>query len=97
MKVKVKSLSHVRLFATPWTVAHWAPPSVGFSRQEYWSGLPRLVTTLKSGTEMQGLIWLQGAEGPILLPGPEARPELLKKEPRGFIEKPVKLVIRKQH
>ena len=40
MKVKVKSLSRVRLFATPWTVAHQAPPSMGFSRQEYWSGLP---------------------------------------------------------
>ena len=32
-------LSHVRLFATLWTVAHQAPPSMGFSRQEYWSGL----------------------------------------------------------
>ena len=40
VKVKVKSLSHVRLFATPWTVAYNAPPSMGFSRQEYWSGLP---------------------------------------------------------
>ena len=39
-KVKVKSLSHVRLFATPWTVAYQAPPSMGFSRQECWSGLP---------------------------------------------------------
>ena len=37
---EVKSLSHVRLFATSWTVAHQAPPSMGFSRQEYWSGLP---------------------------------------------------------
>ena len=37
---KLKSLSCTRLFATPWTVAHQAPPSVGFSRQEYWSGLP---------------------------------------------------------
>ena len=37
---KVKSFSHVRLFATPWTVANQAPPSMGFSRQEYWSGLP---------------------------------------------------------
>ena len=36
----VKSLSHVQLFATPWTVAHQAPPSMEFSRQEYWSGLP---------------------------------------------------------
>ena len=40
MKVKVKSLSRVRLFATPWTVAYQAPPSMGFSRQECWSGLP---------------------------------------------------------
>ena len=40
MKVKVKLLSRVRLFATPWTVAHQAPPSMGFSRQEYCSGLP---------------------------------------------------------
>ena len=39
-KVKVKSLSHVQLFATPWTAAHQAPPSMGFSRQEYWSRLP---------------------------------------------------------
>ena len=37
---EVKLLSHVRLFATPWTVAYQAPPSLGFSRQEYWSGLP---------------------------------------------------------
>ena len=42
MKVEVKSLSRVRLFATPWTVAHQAHPSMGFSRQEYWSGLPFL-------------------------------------------------------
>ena len=39
-KVKVKSLSHVQLFTTPWTVAYQAPPSLGFPRQEYWSGLP---------------------------------------------------------
>ena len=32
--------SHVRLFATPWTAAHQAPPSMGFSRQEHWSGVP---------------------------------------------------------
>ena len=37
---EVKSLSRVRLFATPWTVAYQAPPSMGFSRQECWSGLP---------------------------------------------------------
>ena len=38
--MKVKSLSHVRLFETPWTAAYQAPLSMGFSRQEYWSGLP---------------------------------------------------------
>ena len=39
-KVKVKSLSRVRLLATPWTAAYQAPPSMGFSRQEYWTGVP---------------------------------------------------------
>ena len=39
-KVKVKSLSRVRLFVTPWTAAYQAPPFMGFSRQEYWSGVP---------------------------------------------------------
>ena len=41
-KVKVKSLSRVRPSATPWTAAFQAPPSMGFSRQKYWSGLPLL-------------------------------------------------------
>ena len=40
--MNVRSLSRVRLFATPWAVAHQAPPSLGFSRQEYWTGLPFL-------------------------------------------------------
>ena len=40
MKVKVKSLSHVQLFGTPWIVAYQAPQSMEFSRQDYWSGLP---------------------------------------------------------
>ena len=39
-KVRVKSLSHVWLLATPWTAANQAPPSMGFSRQEYWRGVP---------------------------------------------------------
>ena len=39
-KVKVKSLNRVRLLATPWTAAYQAPPSMGFSRQEYWSRVP---------------------------------------------------------
>ena len=38
--MKMKSLSRVQLFAAPWTVAYQAPASMGFSRQEYWSGLP---------------------------------------------------------
>ena len=38
--MKVKSLSHVPLLATPWIAAHQAPLSMGFSRQEYWSGVP---------------------------------------------------------
>ena len=40
VKMKVKSVSHVRLFTTPWTAAYQAPPSTGFSRQECWSGVP---------------------------------------------------------
>ena len=40
MNIKVKSLSHGQIFATPWTVAYHSPPSTGFSRQEYWSELP---------------------------------------------------------
>ena len=39
-KVKVKTLSRIWLLATPWTAAYQAPPSMGFSRQEYWSGVP---------------------------------------------------------
>ena len=38
--MKMKSLSHVRLLVNPWTAAHQAPPSLGFSRQEHWSGAP---------------------------------------------------------
>ena len=49
--MKMKSPSPVRLLATPWTAAYQAPPSVGFSRQEYWSGvpLPSPKVTLHSG------------------------------------------------
>ena len=50
--VKVKSLSRVRLFATLWTVAHQAPPSMGFSRQEYWMGCHFL---------LQGIFQTQGS------------------------------------
>ena len=50
--MKVKSLSRVRLLATPWTTAYQAPPSMGFSRQEYWSGVP-----LPSPSETLGSIY----------------------------------------
>ena len=40
VKVKVNSLSRVQLFGTPWTVTYQAPPPMGFSKQEYWSGVP---------------------------------------------------------
>ena len=54
-KVKVKSLSRVWLLETPWTAAHQAPPSMGVSRQEYWSGvpLPSLQTKLVEVIEFQ--------------------------------------------
>ena len=53
-KVKVKSLSRVRRFATPWTAAQQAPPSMGFSRQEYWSGVPS-----PSPIYVLGPLWFQ--------------------------------------
>ena len=58
-KVKVKSFSRIWLFTTPWTVAYQAPPSMGFSRQEYWSGLPfpspmKLASTLQVGAFLHG-------------------------------------------
>ena len=49
-----KSLSHVRLFVTLWTVARQAPPSMEFSRQEYWSGLPYRVLSLVQFAETEG-------------------------------------------
>ena len=48
--VKVKSLSRVRLLATPWTAAYQPPPSIGFSRQEYWSGVPLPSSCLDEGS-----------------------------------------------
>ena len=52
-KVKVKSLSRVRLLSTPWTAAYQAPPSMGFSRQEYWSGLPLPSPKNKLGSRLR--------------------------------------------
>ena len=47
-KVKVKLLSRVRFFETPWTAAYQAPPPMGFSRQEYWSGVPLPSLTIRA-------------------------------------------------
>ena len=51
-KVKVKSLSRVRLLATPWTAAYQAPPSMGFSRQEYWSGVQNVYVHMDIETSL---------------------------------------------
>ena len=53
-KVKVKSLSRVWLFTTPWTTAYQAPLSMGFSRQEYWSGVPLPSPFLELGGDYLG-------------------------------------------
>ena len=62
-KCDVKSLSHVLLFATPWTVAHQAPLSMGFSRQEYWTGLPYPSpgSLPNPGTELRSSAWYADA------------------------------------
>ena len=74
-KFKVKSLSHVQPSATPWTAAYQAPPSMGFSRQEYWSGVPlpsphivyielkiRDMSPLELGREFSELLLQLGSE-----------------------------------
>ena len=62
IKMKVKSLSRVRLLATPWTAAYQAPPSMGFSRQEYWSGVslpsPLLPTSCVNLSKLLNLLVL---------------------------------------
>ena len=76
VKVKVKLLSRVWLFATPGTVAYQAPPSMGFSRQEYWSGLPSPSPgDLDSGIEPGSPAWSAGA----LPSAHQGNPELIKR------------------
>ena len=58
LKVKVKSLSHVRLFVTPWTAAYQAPLSMGFSRQEYWSGFKNQITNMYHMYGVLILAWI---------------------------------------
>ena len=71
-KVKVKSLSPVRLLATPWTAAYQVPPSKGFSRQEYWSGLPvpsPLYRLPRFNPWIGKIPWRRWQATPVLLPG----------------------------
>ena len=63
-KVKVKSLSRAWLLATPWTAAYQAPPSMGFSRQEYWSGVP-LPSLCVACTSLKCRGWVQRASIPL--------------------------------
>ena len=77
-KVKVKSLSHVRLLATPWTAAHQAPLSMGFFSQEYWSVVPlmslllnmlsRFITAFLPRIKHLLISWLQSLSAVILEP-----------------------------
>ena len=62
--MKVKSLSRIRLLATPWTAAHQAPPPMGFARQEYWSGVP----SPSLARPLRSLNYWQGWEGRSYLP-----------------------------
>ena len=71
-KVKVKSLSCVQLFATPWSAAYQAPPSMGFSRQEYWSGVP--LPSPFSHSVMSNSLWPSGLlHTRLLCPSPSPR------------------------
>ena len=68
-KVKVKSPSRVWLLATPWTAAYQAPPSMGFARQEYWSGVPLpSVITFLPRSKCLLISWLQSPSAVILEP-----------------------------
>ena len=60
----MKSLSRVRLLASPWTAAYQAPPSMGFSRQEYWSGVP-LPSRSKEEQPSADLLFLQEKESSL--------------------------------
>ena len=81
MKLKVKLLSRVQLLATPWTAAYQAPPSMGFSRQKYWSGVP-----LPSPMNLHGPLWMfigrtdVETEAPIYWP-PDVKTLLILTDP----------------
>ena len=74
-KVKAKSLSHVWLFMIPWTAAYQAPPSVGFSRQEYWSGV-----SLPSPTKWEHFDIILNEENSYLTKGEKTHLEIEARE-----------------
>ena len=77
--MKVKSLSRVRLSATPWTAAYQAPPSMGLSRQEYWSGVPLNAATGNFKTShVDGNVFPLDTAGLEKLPDPTSRHQRLK-------------------
>ena len=72
MKMKVKLLSRVQLFATPWTVAYQASPSMGFSRQGYWSGL--LIPSLEDLPNAEIKPWSPALQADALPSEPPGKP-----------------------
>ena len=92
-KVKVKSLSHVWLSATPRAVAHQAPPSMGFPRQEYWSGVPfPLQGNLPDPGMEPGSPALQADALP---PEPAGKPNKLSETQKGEPQREVPLLYRR--
>ena len=86
-KVKVKSFSHVQLFVTPWTAAHQAPLSMGFSRQKYWSGVP----SPSPGAEARAPIFcLPTAKNQLIGKDPDAGKDWRLKEMRATEDEIVK-------
>ena len=81
-KVKVKSLSHVWLFVIPWTAAYQAPPSMGFSTQEYWSGVPSPSPNIRYEVREIG-IWSSDANRRLIGKVPDAGKDCREKEKRG--------------
>ena len=70
----LKCFSHVQLFVTPWTMAHHSPLSMGFSRQEYWSGLPCLPPGDCPHPGIEHLLWLLHWQVSSLSLGPPGKP-----------------------
>ena len=74
-KVKMKSLSRPRLLATPRTAAYQAPPSMGFSRQEYWSGVPKCIKNTGRRADRGRLVWEQPWETHAATPSVKQLPK----------------------